>query len=270
VPIGCKFVLKTKRDEIGAISRRKARLVAKGYSQVFGLDYTETFAPVAFIASILVLLVLCCFNNLQTGQLDVTSAYLDAHLNEEIYMQQPKEYMSKGNEHLVFRLGKSLYGLKQAGRDWYKHLYLILTDLGWARLANEYCIFHRNGSYLVIYVDDIMIFSPTVENVLLIKEQIMMRVNCTDGGELHYILGMRIQRNTILQTIKISQKTLIESLIDKRLANSEVATLPYTMRLKGEEVPANVSEGTVIEYQEVLGSLLYLARYSPAINLSVF
>jgi len=118
-PVGCKWVFKTKLDPKGNIERYKARLVAKGYTQKEGIDYQETFSPVSRKDSLRVLMALVAYFDLELHQMDVKTAFLNGDLHENVNMTQPEVFLSKGQEHLVCKLKKSIYGLKQASRQWY-------------------------------------------------------------------------------------------------------------------------------------------------------
>ena len=117
-PIGCKWIYKRKRDHMGKVQTYKARLVAKGYTQVEGVDYEETFSPVAMIKSIRILLSIATFYNYEIWQMDVKTAFLNGNLEENIYMVQPEGFIEQGQEQKVCKLNRSIYGLKQASRSW--------------------------------------------------------------------------------------------------------------------------------------------------------
>ena len=120
--IGCKWIFKIKYNANGSVERYKARVVAKGYAQKEGIDYNETFALVAKMTSICTLLAFAIIEDLKVHQMDVKTTFLNGNLEEEIYMDQPEGYVSKGQESLVCKLSKTLYGLKQSPRAWYKKI----------------------------------------------------------------------------------------------------------------------------------------------------
>ena len=131
-----RWVYLTKRDTKGDIIRYKARLVAKGFTQTAGLDYEGTFAPVARLDSLRLLLAIAAVFDWEVHHVDIKTAYLNGHLNEEIYMDQPRGFEIQGEEKKVCRLLKAIYGLKQAGRQWHEHLQRSLTDYGYKKLVS--------------------------------------------------------------------------------------------------------------------------------------
>ncbi|TYK06361.1 gag/pol protein [Cucumis melo var. makuwa] len=117
-PIGCKWIYKRKRDSAGKVQTFKARLVAKGYTQREGVDYKETFSPVAMLKSIRILLSIATFYDYEIWQMDVKTAFLNGNLEESIFMSQPEGFITQGQEQKVCKLNRSIYGLKQASRSW--------------------------------------------------------------------------------------------------------------------------------------------------------
>ena len=110
--VGCKWVFRTKRDALGNVVSYKARLVARGFSQVEGVDFHDTFAPVAKFTTIRCMLAIGAVMDLEIHQMDVKTAFLNGELEEDIYMDQPQGFVEEGTQHLVCKLRKSLYGLK--------------------------------------------------------------------------------------------------------------------------------------------------------------
>jgi hypothetical protein len=128
--IGTKWVYRNKTDEKGTITRNKARLVAQGYTQVEGVDFDETFAPIARLKSIRLLLGEACIQKFKLFQMDVKSAFLNGYLNEEVYVEQPKGSVDPNLPDHVYKLKKALYGIKQAPRAWYESLTKFLVKHG--------------------------------------------------------------------------------------------------------------------------------------------
>jgi hypothetical protein len=140
-PIGCKWVFKRKYNTDGSIQTFKARLVAKGFTQKEGVDYFDTYSPVARITSIRVLFALASIYKLYVHQMDVKTAFLNGDLKEEVYMEQPEGFILPGNEEKVCKLVKSLYGLKQAPKQWHEKFDKAILLNG----------FHHNGADKCMY-----------------------------------------------------------------------------------------------------------------------
>jgi Reverse transcriptase (RNA-dependent DNA polymerase) len=171
--IPCKWVFKEKvikSDTSADALKYKSILVAKGYTQTCGLEYEETFAPVARFTSIRILLALVAHLNLELHQMYVVNAFLNGELDETIYMKQPDGFVSQENADKVCLLGKALYGLKQANRQWYDTMDAFLRDgLGLTRNAADDFLYVRieGGATLliVLYVDDLLIACDTVRRL---------------------------------------------------------------------------------------------------------
>ena len=128
--IGTKWVFRNKQDEYGVVDRNKTRLVAKGFAQVEGLDFGETFAPVARLEAIRILLAYASHHNMKLFQMDVKSAFLNGLINELVFVEQPPGFEDPRYPNHVYRLHKVLYGLKQAPRAWYERLRDFLLNKG--------------------------------------------------------------------------------------------------------------------------------------------
>ena len=144
-PIGCKWVYKTKKDSQGRIERFKARLVAKGFTQKEGIDYTETFSPVSSKDSFRIIMALTAHFDLELHHMDVKTTFLNGDLFETVYMKQPKGFEENGKEHLVCELKKSIYGLKQASRQWYLKFDEVITSLGFVENNVDHCIYLKTS-----------------------------------------------------------------------------------------------------------------------------
>jgi hypothetical protein len=141
--IGTKWVYKNKNDEQGTVTKNKARLVAQGYTQIEGVDFDETFAPVARLESVRLLLGVAYILKFKLFQLDVKSVFLNGYLNEEVYVKQPKGFLDPSYPHHVYKLKKALYGLKQAPRAWYERLTVFLVNHGYRKGGNDKTLFVR-------------------------------------------------------------------------------------------------------------------------------
>nr|GEZ67913.1 retrovirus-related Pol polyprotein from transposon TNT 1-94 [Tanacetum cinerariifolium] len=143
--VGLKWLYKTKMDSNGEIQKYKARIVAKGYSQKKGIDFEETFAPVARFETIRVVIVVAASYGWPIHQMDIKSAFLNGELEEEIYVEQPQGFEVKDQEHKVYRLNKALYGLKQAPRTWYGKIDGYFIMHGYTRSQNEPTLYSGPG-----------------------------------------------------------------------------------------------------------------------------
>ena len=159
-----RWVYKVKYSADGEVDEYKARYVAKGFAQVEGLDFFETYAPTCKPETFRTLLAVATQKGLELRQMDVKSAYLHSEIEEEIYLEQPQGFVKQGKngQTLVRKLNKSIYGLKQAAKNWYESLANLLIKNGFQRSRNDYCLFVRKEedgtfSYILLWVDDIII-----------------------------------------------------------------------------------------------------------------
>ncbi|KAJ9547698.1 hypothetical protein OSB04_020241 [Centaurea solstitialis] len=213
--IGSKWIFRNKHDEVGTIIRNKARLVAQGYRQEEGIDYNETFAPVASLEAIRLFLAFAAHMNFKVFQMDIKNAFLNRKLNEEVYVAQPPGFVDPKFPDHVYKLNKALYGLKQAPRAWYDTLSTFLLSKGFERGKIDSTLFLKKYPKHIllvqIYVDDI-IFGSTNPKLcekfeLLMKTEYKMSMM----GELTYFLGLQIKQSE--KGIFINQGFQRESLI---------------------------------------------------------
>ena len=194
--VGSKWVFKVKRDGDGRVERYKARLVAQGYTQQRGADYDETFSPVVRMESLRTVIGLAARNGLKLHQLDVTTAFLNGRLQEEVYMYQPEGFVAQGQEHLVCKLNRSLYGLKQSPRCWNSTLDNYLKKIGFLQSVSDPCVYisalGKELAVVGVYVDDIVVACQSDEQLVRIYKDICQKFAMKDLGKLHHFLGIRV------------------------------------------------------------------------------
>lgn len=162
---GTKWIFKYKTNELGQVIRNKARLVAQGYTQIEGIDFDETFAPVARLESTRILFAIACHLKIKLYQMDVKSDFLNGNLNEEVYVEQPKGFQDPHHPDYVYKLNKALYGLKQTPCAWYERLPNFLITNGFRRGSVDKTLFinKEKGNVLIaqVYVDDVVFWSTS-------------------------------------------------------------------------------------------------------------
>ncbi|KAL0345452.1 UNVERIFIED_CONTAM: Retrovirus-related Pol polyprotein from transposon TNT 1-94 [Sesamum radiatum] len=172
-PIECKWIYKIKTDMDGKIVVYKARLVAKGFKQIHGIDYDETFSPVAMLKSIRILLAIASYFDYEIWQMDVKTAFLNGYLEEEVYMTQPEGFVDPRSPKKVCKLQRSIYGLKQASRSWNLRFDEAIKEFGFLKNPEEACVYKKlSGSnivFLVLYVDDILIIGNNIPMLKSVK-----------------------------------------------------------------------------------------------------
>ena len=267
--ISCKWVYKTKLKADGTLERLKARLVIRGFTQQYGIDYEEVFSPVIKMTTIRTILALAAHNKWGIFQLDVNNAFLHGDLDEEVYMQMPKGIPNPDNK--VCRLRKSLYGLKQASRQWFTKLKDTLISLGFVQSKNDYSLFlnktSTNITILAVYVDDILLTGSDSKEIQHVKQCLNEKFGIKDLGSLHFFLGLEVQ-HTPLGVILSQQKFTRELLRDcgfpiKRQASTP---LPLNCRLLPEE-------GSLLDdpttYRALVGKLNFLTNTRPDLCFTV-
>src|SRR5665213_3071401 len=217
--VGCKWVFRTKRDANGDVVRHKARLVAKGYTQVEGVDFDETFAPVAKFVTMRCMMAVGAAMDLEMHQMDVKMAFLNGGLEVEIYMEQPPGFVREGRSDLVCKLRNAIYGLRQSGRAWYDLVHIFFTKEGFIRSHADHSLYiKQTGTYfiaVVIYVDDLIIMASDMVVMNELKSKLEEEYDMSDLGELHFFLGVHIERDRAARTITMHQGSYIEGVLKR-------------------------------------------------------
>lgn len=256
-------MFKKKFDANGQVDCHKARIVAQGFSQKFGIDFTEVFAPVAKLSSIRCLVALAAHFGLALHQMDVKTAFLNGDLDEIIFMKQPEGFIVPGKENLVCRLNKSLYGLKQSGRAWYAKIDATFRDLGCVRMEDDNCVYRlqEDGLLLVIclYVDDILIASNSLPRLNMFKKNLSKCFDMKDLGEARFVLGIEIIRSPN-GSISISQRAYAEALLAKHgMDNCNPVDVPVDPHVKlTKTLPNSPQSPSAVKYQSIVGGIMYL------------
>jgi hypothetical protein len=207
--VECKWIFKKKTDADGNVTIYKARLVTKGFRQVQGVDYDETFSPVAMFKSIRILLAIVAFHDYEIWQMDIKTAFLNGNIDEELYMMQPEGFVDPKDADKVCKLQRSIYGLKQASRSWNLCFDQVIKSFGFVTNCYEACIYKKvSGSsvtFLVLYVDDILIIGNDIGMLNDVKSYLNKCFSMKDLGESAYILGIKIYRDRQRRLIGLSQ-----------------------------------------------------------------
>ncbi|GJU59852.1 zinc finger, CCHC-type containing protein [Tanacetum coccineum] len=258
-PLGCKWIFKRKLKVDGTIEKFKARLVIQGFKQKSGIDYFDTYAPVAHISTIRLLIVMTSIHNLVIHQMDVKTTFLNGDLDEEVYMNQPQGFIMPGNENKVCKPIKCFYGLKQAPKQWHQKFNEVVLSNGYLlNQADKYVYnkFDKTGKGVIIclYVDDTLIFGTDQVQVDMTKEFLSSRFSIKDMGEAGVILGIRIKHES--NGIAISQSCYIKKVLEKfnYFDCTPVSTLMDTSE---KLMPNNGQAISQLEYSRVIGYLMY-------------
>ena len=257
--LGCKWILKRKMKVDGSIDKYKARLVIQGFRQKEGIDFFDTYAPVARISTIRLLLALAAIHDLVIHQMDVKTAFLNGDLDEEIYMKQPEGFVMPGHESKVCKLKKSLYGLKQAPKQWHQKFDDVVLSNGFSLNQADKCVYSKfdtsgKGVIICLYVDDMLIFGTDQDQVDQTKEFLSSNFDMKDLGEAEVILGIRIKRGN--NGISISQSHYIEKILTKfNFDNCSPVYTPVDPTVKFR--PNTGAPVKQLEYSRAIGCLMY-------------
>ena len=269
--VDCKWVLRIKKNSAGEIDKYKACLVARGFTQIHGVDFYETYAPVARLSSFRYLIAIANRNGWPIDSFDFDSAFLHAPLLEDevVYLEQPQGYEQNDRKHYVFRLKKALYGLKQGARNWYEALCEAMKELGFKRSEADKGVFvWEEGKYIIIvavHVDDCMVTGNSTGNIARFKVDINKKYPMTDLGACSWLLGIKITCNISARTVSLSQTAYIDSIITRfNFDDLKPSSIPMdpTAALGRSQCPTSlvdIARMKNVPYREAVGSLMYAA-----------
>lgn len=211
-------MFRAKQNADGTLNKLKARLVVKGFSQEYGIDYFETFAPVARLDTIRLLVALATQRQWKIHQLDVNSAFLNSYFDEEIHVEQRDDFKVVGEEDKVYKLRKALYGLTQAPKAWYDKIDNYLASLGFKRSFSEPTLYVKKEGdetlrIISLYVDDLLVTGGIDVMLTNFKDKIRSMFEMSNLGEMSYLLGMEVSQTQ--QGIFISQKAFASKILNR-------------------------------------------------------
>ncbi|GKC31858.1 retrovirus-related pol polyprotein from transposon TNT 1-94 [Tanacetum coccineum] len=271
VVIAIKWIHKVKLDEYGDVLKNKARLVAKGYRQEEGIDFEESFAPVARLEAIRIFIANAASKNMTVYQMDVKTAFLNGELKEEVYVSQPEGFVDPDHPHHVYRLKKALYGLKQAPRAWYDTLSKFLLAKGFSKGVVDPTLFiRRTGKHILhvqIYVDDIIFASTDPRDCDRFSNEMSSKFQMSMMGQMSFFLGLQISQSPggiFLNQAKYANEILKKFGLDK----CDPVDTPMMERSKLDEDHSGFPVDQT-RYRSMIGSLMYLTASRPDLVFAV-
>nr|GEX14598.1 retrovirus-related Pol polyprotein from transposon TNT 1-94 [Tanacetum cinerariifolium] len=269
--IALKWIYKVKLDEYGDVLKNKAWLVAKGYRQEDGIDFEESFAPVARIEAIRIFIANAASKNMTIYQMDVKTAFLNDELKEKVYVSQPEGFVDPDHPTHVYRLKKALYGLKQAPRAWYDTLSRFFLDNNFSKGAVDPTLFTRKtGKHILlvqIYVDDIIFASTDPKACDMFFNEMSSKVQMSMMGQMSFFLGLQVSQSP--RGIFINQsKFTLEILKKFGMDSCDSVDTPMMDRLKLDEDPLGIPVDQT-RFRSMVGSLMYLTASGPDLVIVV-
>jgi hypothetical protein len=266
--VGCKWVYKINKGVDDKVERYKARLVAKRYSQKEDIDFHDIFSPFVKIVSIRSVLALVALIDLELEHLDVKTTFLHGDLDEEIYMEQPEGFVQNCNNKFVCRIKKSLYGLRQSLRQWYKKFDSFMVSQNYTRIEYDHSVYFKklnNGIFIVLllYVDDMILAIKIITEINRLNAHMARTFNMKDLGAARKILGMEIFRDRRNGKIWLSQQKYVEKILLRFGMNDvKLVSIPLAshFKLSSSLCPSTKEENEYmsrIPYANAVGSLMY-------------
>lgn len=269
--VSCKWVFKRKSDGENNV-RYRSRLVARGFTQRFGIDYFDTFSPVIRYSTFRFLMAISVNLGLDIFHLDVTTAFLNGKLEEDVFMNQPEGFTVVGQEEKVLKLNRAIYGLKQSSRVWYQKVDVVLNNLGYKKSDLEPCLFIKRQqskiTIIALYVDDFFIFSNDEIETNILRKELAIKFKIKDLGRAKQCLGLNINISKDKKRITIDQEHYINQLLkDFEMVDCKTTKTPMECNLQLLKCGKNDFKAP---YQQLIGSLMFLATMTrPDISYAV-
>lgn len=267
IPVDSKWVLTVKKNPDGTVERFKARLVGRGFTQIYGENYTETFAPTVQMATLRALLSVAAAENLEIRHYDIKNAFTEAVMKEEVYMKPPQGVPVKSG--FVLKVLRSLYGLKQSARDWNKLLTGDegLRKWGFVQSLADPCLFTHpaRGLIALVYVDDIAVASPSNSDLDWFFKQLKSRFDGKDLGEIKQFLGMRVTRDRKERTIWLDQEQYLDKALNQFGITKGKATPSAVPVSNYDDLRAATLEDERVdatEYAKRIGTFMFAMVYT--------
>lgn len=265
--ISSRWLFKVKYAFDGSIEKHKARFVARGFSQKAGIDYKETFAPVARYTSVRTIIAIATSKGWKIHQMDVKTTFLNGVIEEEVYIEQLEGFITHDNNY-VCKLKKALYGLKQAPRAWYEHIDNYLSKLGYSKNEADPNIYFKMSKgemvIIVLYVDDLLITGED-HPIAKCKQELTNEFDMKDLGLLHYFLGLEVVQKE--NYIFLNQRKYTMDILTRfGMKECKPLTTPMETNLhKFKEDAANSEPTDSSYYRQLIGSLMFLVNTRPDI-----
>ena len=256
--VGCRWVYKIKTKANGSVERYKARLVAKGFTQEYGIDYEETFAPVAHLTSVRCLIAVAVVCHWSLYQIDVKNVFLNGNLHEEMYMQPPPDYPHSGSQ--VCCLCCALYGLRQALRAWFEKFSSIVAQQDFTSSPHDTTLFVRRSSagitLILLYVDDMIITGDDFAGIRSLQHFLSQHFEMKDLDTLSYFLGLQVISSS--DGYQLSHAKYTSDLLSKAgITDNKTVSTPLEYNAKLTPLDGEpISDATC--YLQLVGSLIYL------------
>lgn len=251
---------KIKKDSNGIPQRYKARLVAQGFTQQYGIDYDEIFAPVVKNTTFRTQLSIAGKRKLILKHWDAKTAFLNGELKEIIYMKQPPGFEDEKRKDWGCRLNETIYGLKQAAKVWYEKLKSVLNNLNFQVCDKDLCLFKTIDEgptiYVVIHIDDMVVACQSLERIESLKAAIDEQFTIVDLSDLKMYLGIEVRRDDA-GDIYVNQRDIQKIIERTKLTDAKGSMYPLDPGY--QKLKAESKEIKITYYQRVIGFLLYIA-----------